>query len=292
MDIRVKNFYKRWNILYDEEKQFEEFKNRILISFDTVLGRIFLQDEKLQEEYIKLMGMSVAPISTVHKGGNFMKSMSNVQYAITGYIITFEETRIWKLLTNIDNLTDLIRAIQSVFWLKIDESIKNKFYESIKKDIQLSCIPINVKKTKHGIILYPKGAKLLDEKLVNDVLFWLNSYPNVLKSFQEALQMYSSGKYQRDIADKMRLSLETFLREILGNNNRLEKQISPLGNFLKTKNVPKYIRNMYTQLLSYYCDYQNEYVKHNDKVDKRELEFIIYLTGSFMRFLLTLREAE
>lgn len=47
---------------------------------------------------------------------------------------------------------------------------------------------------------------------------------------------------------------------------------------------------MYWKLINYYTKYQNNYAKHNDKVkvDSSEIEFILYLTGTFIRFLLTL----
>ncbi len=46
---------------------------------------------------------------------------------------------------------------------------------------------------------------------------------------------------------------------------------------------------MYTTLLfGPYSIYQNEAVKHNEEFGEVELEFIIYLTGTFMRLLLIL----
>lgn len=60
---------------------------------------------------------------------------------------------------------------------------------------------------------------------------------------------------------------------------------------MEEKNVPTPLRQMFSQsLVSYYTEYQNEYAKHNDKVSYLELEFVIYLTGTFMRFLITLEE--
>jgi len=79
------------------------------------------------------------------------------------------------------------------------------------------------------------------------------------------------------------------LKKILRNKARLEKQTEPLGKYLKNKGTSKKIKNMFTMLLSHYAKYQNEYVKYNDKINKEsEVEFIIYLTGTFMRLLLSL----
>lgn len=285
---KIRNFYKRWNMPYDEKKQFEEFKNRVLHSFDLVLGRVFLENPELEEHYIKLTGLLPKhTFSIVHKGG-----IQNFSWLLSGYSIKFNDTRIWDIISNLNDFLDLIKCIQSVFWLDINKDIKDKFFESIKEDIKLSGIQVNIKNTGQKIILYPKGVKLLDEKTINDVLNWLSSYPRVQKSFGSALEKYMSKHYKRNIIDDLRVSLELLLRIILKNRKRLEKQTSPLGKFLKSKKVPREIRNMYTTLLDYYSKYQNEYAKHDDKVDNRELEFTIYLTGTLMRFLLNLGDSK
>jgi hypothetical protein len=61
---------------------------------------------------------------------------------------------------------------------------------------------------------------------------------------------------------------------------------------MKKKNVPKELNNMYGQLTYYYIEYQNKYAKHDDKVDSSEIEFVIYLTGTFIRFLMTLEDSK
>ena len=286
MNLKIKNFYNRWNITYDEKKQFEEFKSRVLHSFDLVLGKLFIDNENLQEEYIKLIGIIPKnTISRVHRGG---MNIYNFQSVFTGYTINFNETRIWNLLNEINGFLDLIKCIQFVFWLDIEEDIKNRFFESIKKDIDFSGVQINIRKTKSGAVLYPKGAKLLDEKLVNDILLWLSDCPKAQKTFQSALAKYMEKKYNRNLVDDLRLSLELFLKQIFGNAKSLENQKDVLGTFLKNKKVPKEISGMYWVLLDRYSKYQNEYAKHDDEVNERELEFMIYLTGTFMRFLLNL----
>ena len=44
---KIKNFYKRWNIAYDEGRKFIDFKNRALSTIDDVLGELFLSDTNL-----------------------------------------------------------------------------------------------------------------------------------------------------------------------------------------------------------------------------------------------------
>ena len=61
---KIKNFYKRWDVDYDENKRFSEFKNRALSTIDSIMGERFLSDANLQEWFLKLIGRYV-PISTL-----------------------------------------------------------------------------------------------------------------------------------------------------------------------------------------------------------------------------------
>jgi hypothetical protein len=45
---------------------------------------------------------------------------------------------------------------------------------------------------------------------------------------------------------------------------------------------------MYDDLLARFMQYQNDAVKHGDNWSSIEIEFMIYLTGAFMRLLLQL----
>ena len=42
---------------------------------------------------------------------------------------------------------------------------------------------------------------------------------------------------------------------------------------------------MFVRLVKYYANYQNEYVKHNDAVIEEEVEFIMELTSSLMKYV-------
>lgn len=46
------------------------------------------------------------------------------------------------------------------------------------------------------------------------------------------------------------------------------------------------LRNMVTQVIKYYTDFQNNHVKHNDKVNSNEIEYVIELTSVVMKFLI------
>ena len=55
---------------------------------------------------------------------------------------------------------------------------------------------------------------------------------------------------------------------------------------LKNSDVSVELRNMITQVIKYYTDFQNNHVKHNDKVNSNEIEYVIELTSVVMKFLI------
>ncbi len=134
---------------------------------------------------------------------------------------------------------------------------------------------------------YPASEKFLDEKLVIDVLNFLSDYGKAKEQFELALEEYLAGKEERQIVDCLRLSLELFLKQLLGNEKSLENQKSILGKYLENKNISVEIRNMYMQLFDYYEKYNNNHAKHSNNVEYAEIDFLVYLTGSFLRFLIT-----
>jgi len=285
---KIKNFYKRWNIVYDEDKRFTDFKNRALSTIDNTLGELFLSDENLERTFLKLIAKHI-PQSKIGLFQNVYKAAE-----IVG-VKEFRNSPVYKVISGENNFVEFIKYLQVLFWLELDSKAKEELYLGFKEDIELSLLDIQIKRIKgDNIVFYPKGAKLLDKKVVNDVLDWLTSYPKVQKSFKSALEKYQGKIYQRNLIDDLRLSLELLFKEILNNNKSLENQEKLLSEYLEQKNVPKELRNMYWKLIDYYAKYQNNYAKHGnkDKVDSSEIEFIIYLTGTFIRFLMTLEDSK
>jgi hypothetical protein len=275
---RVQNFNKRWNIEYDQQKRIEDFKNRVLITLEIYVKRLFTNKNNLGLliDYLKLIASHL----------DFDKL--DFLWSRNGGGKYFMDEVKSKLLSA--DLPRTLFLLQNLFYIDISESIKDEIYEEFNKDFEMSLLDINIKKTKSlEYIFYQKGAKLLDEMVVNDILDWLDKYPEPCKKFVSALQKYQNHEDMRAVLDDLRLSLELLLKKILNNKTRLEKQTEPLGKYLKNKGTSEEVRNMFTTLLSYYAKYQDEYVKHNDKTKNiPEVEFIIYLTGTFMRLLLSL----
>jgi len=283
---KVKNFYKRWNINLEEKRRFNNFKNRALSTIDTVIGELFLKNKSLENKYFKIVGIHI-PQTKVIIGGN--PRLFDISESAIPHIVRFEDSLVYKTLLKEKSFDTFILYLQSLFWLEdIDTEIKEKLYTNFKEDIELSLLDINIQKRDNDMIFYPKGAKLLDNLLIDDVLNWLGNYPKVYKGFSSALKQYKDKESSRNILDNLRFSLEQLFKKILNNNKPLEKQGKNLLKFLKDKNVNQEIINMYNTLITHYVKYQNENVKHNEneRLSDKEIEFIIYLTGTFMRFLI------
>ncbi len=121
---------------------------------------------------------------------------------------------------------------------------------------------------------------------INETKHWLENYPRSLKVYNEALDKYNKGIFQRNLLDDMRLSLELLLKDLLNNDSSLENQWKNLGKKLKDLNVSKEISNLFEKILSYYSDYQNTYIKHNDNIKENEIGLIINETNIIMQFLI------
>ena len=142
-----------------------------------------------------------------------------------------------------------------------------------------------------------KGYKRYEELKNQETNISLNQLSDSLVRYTEASKQYRAalGKYnkvslERDFLDGLRLSLECLVREILGNEKTLENQKEILGKYLKNNGVSDDIRNSFTTLLKHYTDFQNNNVKHHDKVKPEEIDFIKDQTESFMKHLIRVNE--
>lgn len=128
--------------------------------------------------------------------------------------------------------------------------------------------------------------KVGDTELVLKTRRWLDAYPSALLQFNNALLKHESGQFQRNTLDDMRLAFELLVKDLLANGKSLEKQIADIGQRLKDTSVSVELRNMVTKIIKYYTDYQNSYVKHDDRVNENEIEYVIELTSVVMKFLI------
>jgi hypothetical protein len=125
----------------------------------------------------------------------------------------------------------------------------------------------------------------VDQTQVKQVKALLKPYPASLKAYTSALEKFQKGIYQRNALDDLRLSLELLLKGIFKNEKSLENQLSEVGTLQKQNGKSAEISNMFPRLLEYYAKYHNSHVKHNDRVNESEIELMIELTSTFMKFI-------
>jgi hypothetical protein len=125
----------------------------------------------------------------------------------------------------------------------------------------------------------------INESLIEETQHWLTDYPNASKLYNDCLEKYSNGIHQRNLLDDLRLSLETLLKSILENNKSLENQLPELGKYISDRKGSKELNNMFLKLIDYFSKYQNTYVKHHDNVNENEIEIIIEIASSFMKYI-------
>ena len=188
-----------------------------------------------------------------------------------------------------DFLSCLVALINTYGGKKSDKKI---ILSSVKKALDDCHIAFELLEDDDGIFIFPKGAKELDNALVSEPLEWLKDYPQAHKTYCIALKQYTDGIYIRDVADNLRKALEDFLREFLGNNNDFNKNKKEIENYLKSQNADSHLITILVSLLNHYYLLNNEVAKHNDKMDKKYLEFLLYQTGIFIRNLITVKREE
>lgn len=163
------------------------------------------------------------------------------------------------------------------------EKLENFFTSSITRH-KLDLIPI---RDDDGIFFFPRGAKELDSALVSAPLEWLKDYPNTRETYSRALKQYSEMEHTRDVADNLRKTLEDFMKEFLHNEKDFDNNRSEICKYLKEKGADNNITNMLGPMLTSYKKNNDDRVKHNDKLDPKFLEFILYQTGLFIRMIIT-----
>jgi hypothetical protein len=265
--LRVENFYKRWNIQLDDTERWNNFKNRVLNYYKSDISKQIEKGEST-DEFFSLIG--------IHRKVSFLETDFLDIHPTYDY---FFHTK---------SIQELLLGIEVIFWMKtITAPAKERILKHIQDAIVITRVPLVVKRINTDILFYPAGAKLLDMKLVDDNLDWLLRHPKSYEAFKNVLSKIGREGEERNIVDNLRLSLELLVKDILHNRKSLENQKNEISSYLKSKNVSVEITNLFWTVLGYYSKYQNNRAKHEDEVPVDEVEFLLYLTGVLMRFLLT-----
>lgn len=134
-------------------------------------------------------------------------------------------------------------------------------------------------------MFYPKGAGVLDQKLIEDPLDWLNNFQEVKEDYKKALSNYLKKNYP-DVIDQCYLVIEGLVRKIFDNKKTLDNNKADLLKKLK-------LSQQWKSILDKFIDYSNEFKRHassNRKlINPDEVEAFLYLTGLLVRLIINIK---
>ena len=279
----MNDFNKRFDIEVDMEEARKKFTNRVYNEiFDNLpCSRIF-SDQSFSENQITSYQSSVRPIV----------SALGKEYKPWG---ATPETRLRYYIDSFYDVLEAVEAIYSIeskkdvndYWEKI--SPQERLDEKIRNILTQSELDIGIR-WQDGKF-WPKGAELLDDKLVNDPLKWLRDrgYSTVTDPFEKALRHFieagSRPELLSDAIGNSYIALEALAKIVVGNNSDLSTNKKP---FVKRLNGNNFHEQIFKVLEKYL--YAGNPYRHGDNLEKplpelthAETEFFLYLTGTFIR---------
>ena len=265
----LRGFRKRWNIQTNDEQRFDELHSRVLHTVNSVLGRELSLRPDLSNEYLRITGQPP-------------------RFYVPGGREDLRTTAAWKAVEGSKEVGDLVFHLESLFHLSIHTTTLERLAAGLREDIRASGIPIALTSSHGTFLFYRKGAQLLDDHVVNADLEWMFDYPKASAAFENALTHSTDPDKQQEMLNWLRVSLEEFLRQLLGNKKSLENNKDALLKWMDDHGTNTETRNMMRDLFLFYCSYQNNHVKHGDDWKPAEVDFILYLTATFIHLLVEL----
>lgn len=282
--IRMNNFNDRWGISDVENRN--DLKTRCLLVVSKLIAseisNLYSRNPLVRQKYDRMcydLSMII--------GLQYTQDMN----------VSFEHSKIYHYLSRLDlnNESDYRKFIYFLeVLINYDSEIINKeqIAISLSEVSKLSGANFRIIKDKGDYIMLPLSVDFLDSPLIIDNLNWLNEYKNSKEHFLKAIQFDRNENYYRNIIDELRLSLEFLFQQLFNNRKTLENQMTNIGNYFKENYISVFISNMYIKLLKIYTDYNNDNVKHGDCIMGIEIDYLIYLTGSFIRLIVQIESTK
>ena len=183
-------------------------------------------------------------------------------------------------LTN-DNFLETLKILTPLYqYFNKDSQKQGKISKWVEVALSNATIELGVS-WKDGMF-YPSGAKILDEKLIEDPFDWLNEFPDEKKDFADALSHYIKKNYG-DVVSNCYLVVEGLARRILNNQRTLDNNRDELLGKLR-------LSQSWKSLLNNYTNYANEFKRHasnkRHSINPQEVEAFLYLTGLLARLII------
>ncbi|TET22940.1 MAG: hypothetical protein E3J71_04200 [Candidatus Stahlbacteria bacterium] len=195
--------------------------------------------------------------------------------------VSFEE-----FLERLEILVDVLKNFKDEYNRPLNRA--KAISKRVEKTIKHSKIDLGVRfDAKEGVFCL-SGAKLLDERLVNDELRWLseNQYTKVYEPFEKGLRFLleskNAPKKLGDVVTDLYEALEAFAKIVCGNDRDLS------GNrdrFISTLDLNPYYQKMLKEYINYANEFRHAEKQHKPRPDLyyTEAEAFVYLTGLFIR---------
>ncbi|MBA3472828.1 MAG: hypothetical protein H0T57_06280 [Rubrobacter sp.] len=180
-----------------------------------------------------------------------------------------------------------LQTLEAVYLAVEDPSIEDGVSDRIDRAIRSSEIDLGIDWQRPQFVR--TGARLLDEKLVNEQLRWLSDpkYRTVYRPFQKGLSHFLESEQKPqllgDVITDMYKALEALFKIVTGRPN---KDLSANREMFVSKVK---VSDQYKTLLKDYIAYANEFrhaereQKPRPSISRPEAESFVYLTGLFIR---------
>lgn len=258
------SFEQRFNIEVGLEKARERFVNRLFNLIDEAfLG--FVNKHCHLQEYVKVFKYIAYKLGIRYVGNNTLIFYSGTEFP---------------------QVLKMLEALFEGFKMHPYANDCKRLDDIIKLAISTSEVDLGIQ-WRDGLF-YPRGAKSLDEALVNENLKWLSDskYANVLTPFEKGLRHYLEAQKQperlADTITDMYEALEKMARITNGNNRNLGANAEQFVNNLG-------LSDHYETMLREYTKYAHEFRHAVEQGKERvpplpnEVEAFVYTTGLFIR---------
>jgi hypothetical protein len=280
--MNLRSIYEQLGMEAKYEEEIAKLNNRIILIVDNIYARFYGMGKPFFEEVYPRLAAEFAFLTGESK--IYSSGVMGIQKLPLRDFFRRDKEGFY---TNILNLTLLLEASKTM--LSADW---NDLYEFILVEAKraIETTPIDIGYSFSGDRIIKKGAKELDEKLILENLMWLSKYPASKEFFENSLEYYLRKNYPDAITNAYS-SLEGLVKTFLNKDKRLDTDdirkelINKLG-----------LEGDWGQLLHFYCKLAHEFSSRHGKKETGEklplaielVEFYIYITGTFIRLILTL----
>lgn len=260
-------FHKRFDIDIPLEEGRRRFRNRIRILTLGVIETIGINHdlEKIMRRVKVILGEEHEPF--ISRAYNFMNE--------------------WDDCVG-DNWQRLLKTTEAVCSAlrNFEDAVARSFDKAVKSTLAESEIDLGI--SWDSGVFTRTGAKLLDERLVNDPLHWLRErkYDSVLSPYEKGLKHLIEGeknpeRYADAITDAYE-ALEALAKIVTGQDRDLA------GNsekFISALELPEAYRRMLKEYISFGNLYRHapRTGKERDYPTLKDTEAFVYMTGLFIR---------